>query len=243
MSTICWLAPSDGPDALPEPSLALDEPNGLLAAGGTLRPDWLLASYASGIFPWYEEGQPILWWCPDPRAVLWPDDLRISRSLRRTLARNSFEVTADLAFDAVIDACAEPRRYTDSTWITADMAAAYRRLHALGWAHSFEAWQEGRLAGGLYGISIGRMFFGESMFSRTADASKVAFAGAVRYLKARGVALIDCQIQSGHLTRLGAVNMPRAEFLEHLKRYAKPAGTPGSWRQAFAAFVAAARSA
>ena len=152
--------------------------------------------------------------------------LRISRSLRRTLARNSFEVTADQAFDAVIDACAEPRRYTDSTWITADMAAAYKRLHALGWAHSFEAWQDGRLAGGLYGISIGRMFFGESMFSRAADASKVAFVGAVRYLKARGVALIDCQIQSGHLTRLGAVNMPRAEFLEHLKRYGEPARTP-----------------
>ena len=207
-------------------------------------PDWLLASYASGIFPWYEEGQPILWWCPDPRAVLWPDDLRISRSLRRTLARNSFEVTADLAFDAVIDACAEPRRYTDSTWITADMAAAYRRLHALGWAHSFEAWQEGRLAGGLYG------HFDRPHVLRRIDvfAHRGRVEGRVRRRRPlpqgprrRADRLPDSIRASGRVS--AAVNMPRAEFLEHLKRYAKPAGTPGSWRQAFAAFVAAARSA
>ena len=243
MSAICWLAPSDGPDALPEPSLALDEPNGLLAAGGTLRPDWLLASYANGIFPWYEEGQPILWWCPDPRSVLWPDDLKVSRSLRRALSKAVFEVTADTAFDAVVDACAEPRRYAESTWITREMAAAYKRLHALGWAHSFEAWRDGALAGGLYGVAIGRMFFGESMFARAANASKVALANAVPYLQARGIALIDCQIPSEHLARLGATDMPRTEFLNHLKRYREPAGTPESWRLDFASHTAAALNA
>ena len=243
MNLVRRLAPSDGPDALPEPSRALDEPNGLLAMGGSLQPDWLLASYSNGIFPWYEEGQPILWWSPDPRAVLWPDDLKISRSLRRTLSKALFEVTADGAFDAVIDACAEPRGYDDATWITSDMAAAYKRFHALGWAHSFESWQDGDLAGGLYGIRIGRMFFGESMFARATDASKVALASAVPYLRARGVALIDCQTPSEHLTRLGATSMPRTEFLRYLKRYREPAGSPGSWRQDFAAFTTAAANA
>ena len=243
MNHVPWLAPSDGPDALPEPSRALDEPNGLLAIGGTLQPDWLLASYSNGIFPWYEEGDPILWWSPDPRAVLWPEDLKISRSLRRTLTKACFEVTADAAFDSVIDACAEPRRYDAATWITSDMAAAYKGFHALGWAHSFEAWQDGELAGGLYGIRIGRMFFGESMFSRATDASKVALAGAVPYLQARGVALIDCQTPSEHLTSLGATNIARTEFLTHLKRYREPKGSPGSWQQDFAAFSAAAVSA
>lgn len=243
MSLVPWLTPSDGPDALPEPSRALAEPNGLLAIGGKLHPDWLLASYASGIFPWFEEGDPILWWSPNPRAVLWPDALKISRSLRRTLSKALFEVTADAAFDAVIDACAEPRRYDAATWITSDMAAAYKRLHALGWAHSFEAWQDGDLAGGLYGIRIGRMFFGESMFSHATDASKVALASAVPYLRARGVALIDCQTPSEHLTRLGATSMPRSEFLQHLKRYREPAAPPGSWRQDFADFSATAASA
>ena len=243
MSLVPWLAPSDGPDALPDPSRALDEPNGLLAIGGTLHPDWLLASYSNGIFPWYEEGDPILWWSPDPRAVLWPEDLRISRSLRRTLANERFEVTADAAFDAVIDACAEPRRDAAATWITSDMATAYKRLHSLGWAHSIEAWQDGDLAGGLYGIRIGQMFFGESMFSRASDASKVALAGAVAYLQARGVALIDCQTPSEHLARLGATNMPRSEFLTHLERYREPAGSPGSWQQDFAAFSGAPANA
>ena len=236
MSLVPWLAPSDGPDALPDPSRALDEPNGLLAIGGTLHPDWLLASYSNGIFPWYEEGDPILWWSPDPRAVLWPEELRISRSLRRTLANERFEVTADAAFDAVIDACAEPRRDAAATWITSEMATAYKRFHGLGWAHSIEAWQDGDLAGGLYGIRIGQMFFGESMFSRATDASKVALAGAVGYLQARGVALIDCQTPSEHLARLGATNMRRSEFLTHLERYREPAGSPGSWQQDFAAF-------
>jgi len=234
MSSICWLAPTDGPDALPEPSLALAEPNGLLAAGGTLKPDWLLASYASGIFPWYEEGQPILWWCPDPRAVLWPDQLRISRSLRKTLSRSGFTVSADRAFDAVVSACAAPRHYTESTWITAEMAQAYQQLHRLGWAHSFETWQDDRLVGGLYGVAIGRVFFGESMFAKCSDASKIALVHAVDFLRAKDFELIDCQVPSEHMASLGAVNIPRALFLDHLRSMCRPDALPCSWSQDFA---------
>lgn len=236
MSTISWLGPSDGPDALPPPSAALSDPNGLLAAGGALKPDWLLASYENGIFPWYEEGQPILWWCPDPRCVLRPRELKVSRSLKRTINRNVFEVSADRAFGEVVEACAAPRDYTDSTWITADMAKAYTRLHELGWAHSFEAWEDGELAGGLYGISIGRVFFGESMFAKRTDASKVAFTHAVRFLAERGVELIDCQIRSAHLVRLGASDMPREDFLAHLQAHCRPRGVPGSWADEFESF-------
>ncbi|HEX5421112.1 MAG TPA: leucyl/phenylalanyl-tRNA--protein transferase, partial [Gammaproteobacteria bacterium] len=161
MSAIRWLAAGRLLDHFPPASEALDEPNGLLAAGGDLEPSRLLLAYRSGIFPWYESGQPILWWSPNPRAVLWPSDLRISRSLRRTLARGTFRVTADTDFKAVLTGCAAPRRYTAATWITDDMARAYTKLHRLGWAHSFEAWQDGGLVGGLYGVAIGRMFFGE----------------------------------------------------------------------------------
>lgn len=236
MSTICWLGPSDGPEALPPPSAALSDPNGLLAAGGALRPDWLLASYEHGIFPWYEEGQPILWWCPNPRCVLRPSELKISRSLKRTISKGIFAVSADRAFVDVVAACAEPRSYTDSTWITADMAQAYAGLHELGWAHSFEAWDETGLVGGLYGVSIGRVFFGESMFCRRTDASKVAFVHAVRFLAGRGVELIDCQIRSAHLMRLGASDMPREEFIEHLKGHCRPRGAPGSWSDEFESF-------
>lgn len=229
MSGIRWLAPTDGPETLPAPAHALRDPNGLLAAGGSLRPEWLLTAYRHGIFPWYEEGQPILWWCPNPRAVLRPKDLRVSRSLRRAVARGAFAISADCEFGAVVDACAEPRRYTDATWITSEMARAYKRMHALGWAHSFEAWREGRLVGGLYGIAIGRVFFGESMFARERDASKVALVLAVQFLAARGVELIDCQIPSDHLTRLGSTLMPRAAFLRELKVLCNPPGEPGPW--------------
>ena len=229
MSRLRWLGPSDGPEALPKPASALSEPNGLLAAGGALRPEWLLAAYRQGIFPWYEEGQPILWWCPDPRAVLRPDELKVSRSLRRTLRRGTFTVTADRAFAAIVEGCAAPRRYTDATWITPDMARAYERMHELGWAHSFEAWRDGRLAGGVYGIAIGRVFFGESMFSRERDASKVALVRAVEFLKARSVALIDCQIPSSHTTRLGATALTRERFLGLLDELCEPPGSPGPW--------------
>lgn len=236
MSTIHWLAASADPSALPPATQALAEPNGLLAAGGSLDPDWLLQAYRGGIFPWYESGQPILWWSPNPRAVLWPADLHVSRSLKRRLAKRTFELAADRAFEDVVAGCAEPRSYTSSTWITPEMARAYVRLHRLGWAHSFEAWHEGRLAGGLYGVAIGSVFFGESMFSRMTDASKVAFARGVDFLERRGFTLIDCQVASAHTTRLGATQMPRNEFLEHLRRHCADSLPMRSWRRDFEAF-------
>jgi leucyl/phenylalanyl-tRNA--protein transferase len=229
MSALRWLTRGDAADAFPPPSEALTEPNGLLAAGGDLEPERLLAAYARGIFPWYDEGQPILWWSPDPRAVLEPGALRVSRSLRRSLIKGGFTVTVDTAFDAVIAGCAAPRGYGRSTWITADMALAYRRLHRLGWAHSFETWRAGTLVGGLYGVAIGRVFFGESMFSRATDASKVALVRTVEELERRGFVLIDCQVASHHTTSLGASPMPRSEFVALLAEHCSPAGTPGRW--------------
>jgi len=232
VSSLRWLESAAGPEALPNPASALRDPNGLLAAGGSLEPEWLLTAYRHGIFPWYEEGQPILWWCPDPRAVLEPRNLRVSRSLRKRLRRGTYAVTADRAFAAVVDACAAPRRYTDATWITDEMAAAYKRMHALGWAHSFEAWHDERLAGGVYGIAIGRVFFGESMFAAERDASKVALVRGVEFLEERGCALIDCQIPSSHVTSLGASLLARERFLRRLAALREPAGTPGSWAAA-----------
>ncbi len=231
MTTIRWLRGVG--EGFPAPCEALEEPNGLLAAGGDLRPARLLLAYRSGIFPWYEAGQPILWWSPNPRSVLLPERLRISRSLRRKLTRGAFRITADAAFERVVAACAAPRRYTRSTWITSDMARAYTELHRLGWAHSFEAWHDAELVGGLYGVAIGRVFFGESMFARATDASKSAFAHAVRYLQTRAFELIDCQVGSAHLGSLGAENMPRAQFLDRLATLCEPAGTPKSWAAEF----------
>ena len=174
MRSLYWISRDRRVDAFPPASDALTEPNGLLAAGGDLSPERLLAAYRKGIFPWYQEGQPILWWSPDPRAVLWPDSLKVSRSLRRSLRNRRFEVRVDTAFKLVVAGCAEPRAYGAGTWITDDMAEAYIRLHRLGWAHSFETWQDEKLVGGLYGVAIGGAFFGESMFTRVTDASKVA---------------------------------------------------------------------
>lgn len=236
MSELRWLSTADGPDSLPDPSEALTEPNGLLAAGGSLDPEWLLASYRRGIFPWFEAGQPILWWSPDPRTVLEPADFRLSRSLRKRLRRDEFRITADRDFAGVISACAEPRRYTESTWITATMHSAYTRLHELGWAHSFEAWSGDQLAGGLYGIAIGKVFFGESMFTRQTDASKVAFWHALQFLSANGCEIIDCQLPSAHLSRLGAKAIPRSEFLALLQRLTETQDSPGSYREAFGSF-------
>lgn len=217
MKSLRWLR-----GAFPPPSEALTEPNGLLAAGGDLSPERLLSAYSQGIFPWYSEGQPILWWCPDPRAVLWPEELRVSRSLRRSVRNRGFEFRVNTAFDDVVAACAEPRSYGGGTWITAEMAAAYGRLHALGWAHSFETWREGRLVGGLYGVALGGIFFGESMFSRTTDASKVALVHAVDFLIADGIELVDCQVASAHTVSLGAVDMDREAFLEHVAKLCRP---------------------
>ena len=200
----------------PDPALAETEPNGLLAVGGDLSPQRLRSAYRLGIFPWYGAGQPILWWSPDPRLVLFPDRLRISRSLRKTLRRGEFTVSLDRDFGAVIRACAAPRADAGGTWIVPAMARAYERLHVLGLAHSAEAWQGDELAGGLYGVAMGRVFFGESMFSRASDASKVALAYLARCLSAWGYALIDCQVYTSHLASLGAIEMPRAEFQRRL---------------------------
>jgi leucyl/phenylalanyl-tRNA---protein transferase len=224
-----WLSSADAADRFPPASQALTEPNGLLAAGGDLSPTRLLAAYRRGIFPWYEEGQPILWWSPDPRAVLRPEDVKVSRSLRRSLNKGGFELRIDHAFEAVVAACAEPRRYTDATWITRDMAAAYARLHRLGWAHSFESWRDGELVGGLYGVAIGRVFFGESMFTRATDASKVALVRLAEHLRARSFRLIDCQVASAHVASLGATSVSRADFLGLLDEYCEPPGELERW--------------
>ena len=206
---------------LPEASKALCQPDGLLAIGGNLEPETLLNAYRRGVFPWYSEGQPILWWSPDPRCVLEPGAVRISRSLRRTLRRNTFRVSFNQAFAEVVQGCAAPRGDSDNTWITAEMAAAYLRLHQLGHAISCECWHEGELAGGLYGVSIGKVFFGESMFTRAgkSDASKVALVHLAEMLGKRDFRLIDCQVHSRHLESLGARFMPRNTFLGILKHY------------------------
>lgn len=213
----------------PDPSEA--EPDGLLAVGGDLSPERLLQAYAEGIFPWYSQGSPILWWSPDPRLVLRPTWLHVSHSLARALRRERFEIRADTAFRQVIRRCAsKPRAGQHGTWITAEMRVAYERLHDLGFAHSFEAWEGGRLAGGLYGVSLGGAFFGESMFADAPDASKVAFVRAVEWLSARAVHLVDCQVHTEHLARLGAREMPRREFLDALARALEVRTLPGPWR-------------
>ena len=214
------LAPHSPPDAFPDPALALDVPNGLLAAGGDLGPERLLCAYRRGIFPWFSEGQPILWWSPDPRAVLWPETFHVSRSLRRTQRRATFTISIDTAFDRVVRECAAPRRGREDTWITPEMAAAYGRLHRAGHAHSVECWRGAELAGGLYGVAVGRVFFGESMFSRAPDASKIALA----HLCTLGFGLIDCQIPNAHLARLGAVGMGRRRFLALLDELCEAPG-------------------
>ncbi len=229
MTEICWLSPADDPGAFPPATRALDEPNGLLAVGGDLSAERLLAAYPRGIFPWYEEGQPILWWSPDPRAVLWPRDLHVSRRLARTIRQSTMRISVDTAFNAVIQACAEPRRYAEGTWITPDMLNAYERLHELGWAHSFEAWHDGALVAGMYGIGVGRVFFGESMFARLSNASKILFVRAIEYLQTREFELLDCQVWSSHLESLGATTLSRSAFLEQLETLCAPRGDPGPW--------------
>ncbi len=203
-------------DPFPPVSKALRSPNGLLAAGADLSPPRLLEAYAKGIFPWFSEGDPILWWSPHPRMVLFPDELKVSRSLRRAVARATFETRFDTAFTEVMRACAEPRSGQEGTWIVPAMVAAYTRLHELGFAHSVESWRDGRLAGGLYGLLLGRVFFGESMFSRETDASKVALVKLVGRLRALGVGLVDCQQATRHLASLGARPIPRREFAQRL---------------------------
>ncbi|HSG59062.1 MAG TPA: leucyl/phenylalanyl-tRNA--protein transferase [Woeseiaceae bacterium] len=209
---VTWLAPTDAPQAFPDVSRALREPDGLLAAGGDLSSERLIEAYRRGIFPWYEQGQPILWWSPDPRCILWPADLHISRRLRKEIRSTSLTVRYNQAFADVIRACAGPRRYQSGTWITPDMMAAFERLHGEGWAHSVEIWDRQRLVGGLYGLAVGKAFFGESMFSSTPNASKLALLALTRHMLARGIEILDCQVVSPHLDTLGATTMPRGEF-------------------------------
>ena len=218
-------------DAFPPTAEALDYPNGLLAVGGDLTADRLLAAYRRGIFPWYEEPQPVLWWTPDPRSVLFVDELHISRSLRKTLRRGSFGLSVDQQFEAVMRACAELRGDGLGTWIGDDMLRAYCELHAMGYAHSIEVLDDkGALAGGLYGVALGRTFFGESMFSNATDASKVALVGLVHLLRPAGFAMIDCQVQSEHLDSLGARDIPRLDFERRLAQTIDSVIQPGMWK-------------
>ena len=224
--TIPWLAP-DQP--FPPVDQALVSPNGLLAAGADLSVARLLAAYRRGIFPWFSEGDPVLWWSPDPRMVLRVDQLRVSRSLARLMRRGHWRVTADTAFDAVVGACAAPRGGAPGTWILPEMREAYGRLARQGAAHSVEVWEADELAGGLYGVAVGRMFFGESMFSRRSSASKVALAALVAQLARWEFELVDCQMSTPHLASLGAEEIPRAEFLAHVAQLVARPGVPGPW--------------
>lgn len=223
---IPWLAPHQ---PFPPLDRALAEPNGLLAAGGDLSPDRLLTAYRLGIFPWFTEGEPILWWSPDPRMVLFSDELVISRSLRKTLRRHAYEIRVDTAFTDVMRACAAPRPGQPGTWIHPDMIRAYTTLHQMGMAHSVETWVEGTLVGGLYGVAIGRVFFGESMFARVSNASKLALAYLVRHVQRRGFGMIDCQIHTAHLASLGARDITRMEFSHRLEEWAAGPEPAGAW--------------
>ncbi len=219
------------PVGFPNPAYALTEPDGLVAAGGALTIEWLLEAYSSGIFPWFDsDDDHILWWSPSRRAVLEPGTMHVSRSLAKRIRNAGFEVTIDEAFAAVVAGCQAPREHGGGTWITPNMQRAYAELFEQGFAHSVEVWEDGNLCGGLYGVSLGAMFFGESMFSRAADASKVAFYHLQRQLADWQFALIDCQIMNPHLERLGVIEIPRAEFLQILARNAHRATRPGPWR-------------
>jgi len=224
--SIRWLGTHD---PFPPVEEALIEPNGLLAAGGDLSPERLLDAYARGIFPWFNEEDPVLWWSPDPRMVLFPRELHISRSLRRAIRSGQFSVTLDRAFDAVVDGCAGPRVNQDGTWITGDMMLAYSRLAQLGFAHSIESWEGPELVGGLYGVALGGVFYGESMFSRRSNASKVALAYLTRQLERWNFAVIDCQMATEHLASFGAREIPRADFLRSVQVAVGQPAVPAPW--------------
>jgi len=224
---IPWLGNTD---SFPPLELALCEPNGLLCAGGDLTPPRIVRAYVNGIFPWYSPGEPILWWSPDPRMVLFPAEFRISHSLRKTLRKGNYRVRLDTCFKAVIQACARKHRSGQTgTWITPEIQAAYVRLHELGYAHSVETWIGERLAGGLYGIAIGKMFYGESMFAHAANASKIAVAHLARFLGEQGFGMIDCQMSTAHLASLGAREIPRDDFIRGLRRLTAVPPLCGRW--------------
>ncbi len=217
-----WIDPASPPDAFPPVEIALRDPEGLLAVGGDLSPERLLAAYRRGIFPWFVEGQPILWWSPDPRCLFRPDAFHLSRSLRRAIRRSSLHFTCNQQFEAVVQACAEPRPQQDGTWITRDMVNAYTALHTGGWAHSVEVLDGDELVGGIYGIAIGRAFFGESMFSRRDNASKMAMAALFHELTKRDFLVLDGQVESPHLLSLGAEMAPRDGFVRLLDVACEP---------------------
>jgi leucyl/phenylalanyl-tRNA--protein transferase len=216
-----WLGEQADPNWFPPLDQALREPPGLLAAGGDLSPARLLAAYERGVFPWYSAQQPILWWSPDPRMVLFPGEFRCSRSLSKTLKNGPFSTRVDHAFGATIRGCAAPRRSGPDTWLNAEMIDSYGQLHELGFGHSVETYRQDRLVGGLYGIQLGRVFFGESMFSLERDASKVALARLVEECRARDIQVIDCQVASAHLAGLGAREVSRCQFVALLRQFAK----------------------
>lgn len=213
---IYWL--NEDPTLFPQYEYALKDPNGLLAAGGDLSAERLLNAYSLGIFPWYNPNEPILWWSPDPRSVIFPQAFKPSRSLAKFMRKNTYTVTSDKCFAEVMRACAAPRDKQDGTWINSDIITAYTKLHELGFAHSIECWYDNELVGGLYGIAIGQVFFGESMFSRKDNASKVAFAWLCKNLAQQGFELIDCQVHNPHLASLGAQEIPRSQFLDILAK-------------------------
>jgi len=226
---ITWISGDDPPSAFPAIDAAFDSPDGLLAAGGDLSAERLLYAYRHGIFPWFDAGQPILWWSPDPRCVLYPADFHASRRLRRSLRGSDFDIRFNTEFNGVISACADTRTGQDGTWITAEMISAYSGLHTDGWAHSVEVWQADRLVGGIYGLSIGKVFFGESMFSREANASKAAMLALTRILDEKEFALLDCQVESPHLLSLGARLVPRQKFAAILAKSCSEATRFTTW--------------
>ena len=224
------LDPKQADQAFPPVALALSEPDGLLAVGGCLSTQRIINAYSQGIFPWYSDDDPILWWSPDPRLVLFPDKLHISTSLQKTLRRQDFQISFDTAFAEVIKACAAPRSKETGTWLTHDMQAAYIRLHQEGHAHSVEAWQNNKLVGGLYGIAVGQVFFGESMFHTKTDASKVAFISLIQQLSNWGYKLIDCQVHTEHLVKLGAEEISRTRFSSLLQQYHQRTPVSTAWQ-------------
>ena len=228
--TAPYLLSDEHIDLFPDVGLALDEPNGLLAVGGDLSPQRLLAAYKKGIFPWFSDDQPIMWWSPNPRAILKLDDFKISRSLKKTLNKKHFHVTFDSAFEEVINECSHTRKDGFGTWITTDMMHAYSELHNLGYAHSVECWHEQKLVGGLYGLSLGHAFFGESMFTRKTDASKVALASLVEQLKKWQFDFIDSQVSSEHMASLGATDISRSQFIKELQQTLKFSTKKGKWQ-------------